>query len=82
MNTKKKQNKEANHKLFQNKGYTHLDEIVNASKVTFLMVAQLPGLAVGDADSLRHRHSLGKVNHPHSCLLVIVYDQYTASNYL
>lgn len=62
--------------------HTHLDEIVDASEVTLLVVAKLPRLAVGDGDILRHRHSFCKVNHPDSGLLVIIDNQYAASNHL
>lgn len=70
------------YKLFHYKVSAHLDEIVDASEVALLVVAKVPGLAVGDADPLRHGHGLGKVNHPHTSLLIVVNDQYTASNYL
>lgn len=68
--------------LLQHNVSAHLDEIVDACEIALLVVAQVPGLAVGDVGPLWHRHGLGKVDHPHAGLLVVVNDQYTASNYL
>lgn len=52
---------------------SHLNQIVNASKVALFMISEGPGGTMGNADTILHWHSLGKVYHPHPGLVVVVY---------